>query len=178
MAVLLVVPLLIAASCGEPTPTATPTQTASPSPVAVTQPRSATPSPAPTRTPVPTPVPTLALHGIEVFPGGADTWVMAATETNATEIIRVEVLRSITNTIEIYAECVGPGTLTVDVTASPPPGLPAATPYSLTTFDLPCPDAQSVSFGGSAPAGWFVASAAVASDPSLVYQILIATAIR
>ncbi len=174
----LLVAALIAGACAQPSPSPTPTQTAIPSPVAVTQPPTATPSAAPTRTPVPTPVPTLAVHGIEVFPCGADTWAMAATETNATEIIHVEVLRSITNTIEIYAECVGPGTLTVNVTASPPPGLPAATPYSLTTFDLPCPDAQSVSFGGSAPAGWFVAGAAIPSDPSIVYQILNATPIR
>jgi hypothetical protein len=172
----LLVAALITAACAQPDPS--PTQTASPSPAPVTQPSSATPSPAATRTPVPTPVPTLALHGIEVFPGGADTWAMAATVTNAGEIARVEVLRSITHPVEIYAECVGPGTLTVNVTASPPPELPAATPYSLTTFDLPCPDAQSVSFGGSAPAGWFVAGAAVPSDPSIVYQILIATAIR
>ncbi len=103
---------------------------------------------------------------------------MAATETNAGEIIHVEVLRSVTHTLEIYAECVGGGTLTVNVRASPPPDLPGASPQELTTFDLPCPDAQSVSFGGSAPGGWFVASNAVPSDPSIVYQILIATAIR
>jgi hypothetical protein len=101
---------------------------------------------------------------------------MAATATNVGEIPHISVLRSITDTIEIYAQCVGTGTLTVTVTASPPK--PVATPSSLTTFDLPCPDAQSVSFGGSAPGGWFVASDAVPSDPSIRYQVLIATAIR
>ncbi len=174
----LVVGALIAAACAQPTPTATPSPPArpasSPSPSAPTP--AATPTAAPT--PEPTPAPTLALHGIELFPGGADTWAMAATETNAGEITHVEVLRSITNTVEIHAECVGTGTLTVTVSVSPPSDMPAATPQSLTTFDLPCPDAQSVSFGGSAPAGWFVASDAVPSDPSIIYQVLIATAIR
>jgi hypothetical protein len=179
----LLVAALVAAACAQPPPSPIPTQTASPSPAAVTQPPSATPSPAPTRTPVPTPAPTLAVRGIEVFTGGADTWAMAATDTNVGEIRHISVLRSITNTIEIYAECVGTGTLTVTVNASPPVGetpapQPVATPSSLTTFDLPCPDAQSVSFGGSAPSGWFVASDAVPSDPSIRYQILIATAIR
>jgi hypothetical protein len=172
------VAVLVAAACAQPTPTAMPSPTGPPvlSPSPPTPTPAPTPSPAPT--PEPTPAPTLALHGIEVFPGGADTWAMAAADTNAGEIRRVEVLRSITHTVEIYAECVGTGTLTVDVTASPPLDMPAATPYSLTAFDLPCPDAQSVSFGGSAPSGWFVASDAVPSDPSIVYQILIATAIR
>jgi hypothetical protein len=179
----LLVAALIAGSCAQPAPSSIPTQAASPSPAAVTQPPTASPSPAPTRTPVPTPAPTLAIRGIEVFPGGADTWAMAATATNIDEIPHISVLRSITNTIEIYAECVGTGTLAVSVNASPPLAEspapePVATPYSLTTFDLPCPDAQGVSFGGGAPSGWFVASDAVPSDPSIRYQILIATAIR
>ena len=179
----LLVAALIASACAQPVPSPIPTQPASPSPAAVTQPPTATPSRASTRTAVRTPAPSLAIRGIEVFPGGADTWAMAATETNLGGLPNTSVVRSITNTIEIYAECVGTGTLAVSVRASPPfaesPATePVATPYSLTTFDLPCPDAQGVSFGGSAPSGWFVASDASPSDPSIRYQILIATAIR
>jgi hypothetical protein len=143
---------LIGAACAQPTPTATPR------PVAEVNP---TPTPTATPTREPTAAPTLALHGIEVFPGGAETWEMAATETNAGGITRVEVLRATTDTVEIYAECVGAGTLVVTVDASPPFDRPGASPQSLATFDLACPDGQSVSFGGSAPSGWFVASDAV-----------------
>lgn len=59
-----------------------------------------------------------------------------------------------------------------------PTDSPSSLAQATATFDLPCPDGQSVSFAGSAPAGWFVASGATPSDPSIRYQILIGTAIR
>ena len=105
---------------------------------------------------------------------------MATTETNVNGIAEVAVLRPITETVEIYADCVGDGRLAVNVTASPPAGssLPAVppSPYTMTSFEIDCPDAQSVSIGGAAPLGWFVSPGGAPSDPSVRFQILVATA--
>ena len=53
---------------------------------------------------------------------------------------------------------------------------PFPTNTEMASFDLPCPDAQSVSFGASAPAGWFVSTDTAPTDPSITYQVMVATA--
>ena len=67
----------------------------------------------------------------------------------------------------------------MNVTASPPTQSSLAavppSPYTMTSFEIDCPDAQSVSIGGGAPAGWFVSTDGAPSDPSIRYQILVAT---
>ena len=163
-------------ACAAPPPTPSPSEVAAtPPPVSP----SSTASPVVRQSPSLTPTPTLTARGIEVFPGGDAGWELVATERQQDDIGRIEVLRAITDTVEIYADCVGQGRLTVTVNASPPaeppPTEPAPTPYILTTFDVECPGAQGVSFAGSAPAGLFVASDSRRSDPSIRYQVLIAT---
>jgi hypothetical protein len=127
---------------------------------------------------VPTPAPTLAIQDVEIFEGGAQAWELATKETNVNGIAEVAVVRAITETVEIYADCVGDGQLGVSVTAAPPagsapPGVPASAD-AITSFTLDCPDAQTVSFG-AAPAGSFVSTGGQPSDPSVRYQILVAT---
>ena len=139
-----------------------------------------TATPTPTPTPARTPAPTLRIQDIDIFEGGAQNWEMATTETNVDGIAEISVLRAITDTVEIYADCVGDGRLAVSVTASPPalssPPAVAPSPYQMTAFEIDCPDAQSVSFGGAAPVAWFVSTDGAPSDPSVRYQILVATA--
>jgi hypothetical protein len=170
---------VFAATCAAPAPAPTPSPelTPSPSPSASS---AATTSPPPTSTPEPTAAPTLRIQDIDVFEGGAANWELATTETNVDGITHVVVLRAITDTIDIYADCVGDGSLAVSVNAGPPPESPPPavppSPYTMTTFELDCPDAQMVSFGGAAPAGWFISTDGTPSDPSIRYQILVAAA--
>ena len=173
---MLIAGTLLVAACGAPAPTPMP-PSPQPSPSPSTAVSTATPQPTPT--PVPTPAPTLAIRDINVFVGGAEDWEMAATSTNANGIAEIAVLRAITDTVEIYAECIGDGRLAVSVNAAPPlespPPVPPS-PYTMSSFEMDCPDTQGVSFGGAAPAGLFVSVDGAPSDPSVRYQILVATA--
>lgn len=172
---LLPVLALALAACGSTVPTAAPTTA---SPIALPS-ETPTPSPEPTPAPVsPSPV-ALEPLGVEVFsPLESGHWEMAASESNLGSITEVKVLRAITDFVEVYARCSGDGSIVVSIGVTPPASeAPFPTSQSLAQTRLDCPDTngQSISMGGTAPAGWFASPNVTPSDPSIKYEVLVGT---
>lgn len=174
---LLAVLAVVLAACGTTVPTVAPTTGAPTVPPSA----AATPSPVATSTAAPvTPSPVaLQPRGVEVFQSiESGHWEIAARESNLGPVAMTEILRAMTEFVEVNAVCSGEGTLVVQIGAAPPatevPG-PTSVPLLGTTLTCPDTDGLSYSLAGSAPAGWFPNPNSIPSDPSIKYEVLVGT---
>ena len=139
----------------------------------------AVPTPDPTPTVEPTPEPFIERKGIEAFsPIESGEWELTTSADNFDGSGQITNWRPMTAFAEIFAQCAGTGTLTVQVTAGVPqnhPDADFATPAPLGSMTVDCPDTTIISLAGTAPDGWFASPDIEVSDPSIIYQVLVGT---
>ena len=183
--------LVLAAALVGGCATPAPTTSLAPSPgtsagVAAVPTPTVVPSPDPTATPEPTaeptPEPFLEQMGTEAFtPIASGSWELATSADNIDDGNgRITNWRPMTAFAEIFIQCAGSGRMSVSVTAGVPqndPDAATATPAPLGAATLECPNPAGliISLAGTAPDGWFASPDIEVSDPSIVYQVLVAT---
>ena len=129
-----------------------------------------------------TPWPSLVpLTVADLDPVDAGHWVIAATDRNLDGVGRASVLRKVRDQVEVVAVCAGSGTLRISAilvapATDPPDPEPSTVP--LLAWTIPCQVApKTMSLATDRSGGYFPNLDVAPSDPTLRYDVMLATVV-